>query len=239
MRYLLVAYSFFLGLSGFSQKTVDVTNGDVNLGSNPLHIVSGTPFINYKFVRLVDGTPYFSEEWMKGLVVGKDGHEYKNLEIRMDLFDNKIHFRDETSNELVCTTPLKEVVLSDKDGNNFRFIHSSELPIPSSAPKNSWYLWLLSGPASLYKSFDKKLYEETPYNSATTEQHIKTFEKFLVLYNNHLLEIKKIKDAPDVLANKKNELEEFLRNKDEKNSSMEDRYTALVNYYNSLLKDQK
>jgi hypothetical protein len=146
---------------------------------------------------------------------------------------------DEKQVELITSTPLKELVITDASGNNFRFVHASAIAGITPANKNRWFLWLASGAATLYKLFEKRLYEQTPYNSATTEQHIKTIEKYFVLYNNSLLEIKKLKDAPSVLANKKAELEKFLETSDDKNKSMDDRFMALVEYYNSLVKEQK
>jgi hypothetical protein len=78
-----------------------------------------------------------------------------------------------------------------------------------------------------------------PYGSATTEQRIKTTEKYLVLYNNAFLEVKKIKDVPSILANKKKELEVFLKNNDDQKASMDDRFVKLIEYYNTLFKEQK
>ncbi|MFL5809507.1 MAG: hypothetical protein ACJ749_08290, partial [Flavisolibacter sp.] len=65
---------------------------------------------------------------------------------------------------------------------------------------------------------------------------MRTNESYLFYYNNTLMEIKKIKDAPSVLANKKTELEEFLKNKDDKKLSMDERFKALIDHYNSLVK---
>jgi hypothetical protein len=53
------------------------------------------------------------------------------------------------------------------------------------------------------------------------------------------LEVKKIKDLPTVLANKKKELEDFLKKNDDEKASMDDRMVKLIEYYNSLVKGQK
>jgi len=239
MKTLLIACCIFSFINSYSQRTVDVTNGDVKVGASTFNLVNGTPFINSKYVKLVDGSPYFSENWMKGVLVGTDNYNYKGQTIKLDLLENQVHYQDEKQNELVTTTPLKEIVLTDPQGNNFRFVKGSTLQQATPQTQNSWFLWLASGTASLYKLYDKKMFEQTPYNSATTEQHIKTTEKYMVQYNNGLFEIKKLKDAPSVLANKKTELEEFLKTKDDKNKSMDERFIALVEYYNSLVKEQK
>ena len=47
-------------------------------------------------------------------------------------------------------------------------------------------------------------------------------------------------EAPEVLAYKKAELEDFLKNKDDKKASLDDRFAALIEYYNSFTaKDKK
>lgn len=239
MKILLTAMAALLVHTAFSQRVIDVTNGNSSLDQNSMFIVGGTPFVNTKYVRLVDGTPYFNADWMKGSVVSSTGTEFKNLQLKLDMIDNEIHYQDKEGTELVAVTSLKEVILTNAEGANFRFIHSATIPVTTVSKNQGWYLWLASGPATLYKRYDKMVRESRPYNSATTEQTIITTGHYVVHYNNALLEIKKIKDAPSVLANKKTELEGFLKNKDDQNASMDDRFTALVTYYNSLLQEKK
>jgi hypothetical protein len=238
MKSLLTALGTLLLLDCTAQKTVDVTSGDARVDQNSFYTVNGTPFVNVKFVALVEGTPYYKDEWSKGVLVSETGQQYKNLSLKLDLYENVIHYMDEKGVEMVTVSPIQEVVLTDILGNNTRFIRASSLKAPLDS-KSQWLHWLYSGTTSLYKLYDKKFYEQRPYNSATTEQHIKTSEKYLVLNNNVFLEIKKLKDAPSVLAGKKAELEEFLKTKDDKNAPMDDRFVALIEYYNSLLKEQK
>lgn len=120
---------------------------------------------------------------------------------------------DEKQKEIVVTTPLKEIVLTDASGDNFRFMHTSSFEKPVNAPKEAWYLWLYTGQASLYKTFVKNLFESKPCASATTEQRIQTTEKYLVLYNNAFFEVKKINDLTSILANKKMNRKLFLKPK--------------------------
>jgi hypothetical protein len=236
MKPMLSALSVCLCFFCQAQRTVDVSASDVKVGQNSFFVVNGTPFVNVKYVSLVSGTPYFKEDWMKGELVGETGTEYKGLSIKIDLLADQVHYQDAKGVDYITTTPIREIVLTDSSKDNYRFIHSSYLPQDNSSLKSGWYLWLCTGTASLYKAFNKRLTEQRPYNSATTEQSIASTERYLVLYNNAYLEIKKLKDAPSVLANKKAELEEFLKSKDDKNSSMDDRFLALINYYNSLFK---
>ena len=222
----------------FAQQVVDVSKQDVQPGPSVFYAVGGEPFVNVKFVNLVEGSPYFKDEWFKGVVVDKADHQYKDVNLKIDLMDNNVHYLDDKEKELIVTTPIKEIVLTNTAGDNFRFIHSSSFETIN-VKKEGWYLWLCSGVASLYKVFVKNLTEIKPYGSATFEQHIQTTEKYLVLHNNAFFEVKKLKDLPSVLANKKTELEAFLKNNDDQKASTDDRFVKMIEYYNTLLKESK
>jgi len=239
MRFFLLAVLFICLQPCFAQQVIDVSKQDVQVGSSMFYAVGGEPFVNVKFVNLIEGTPYFEDEWLKAVVVDKNNRQYKDVSIKIDLVDNNVHYLDEKQKEMILTTPVKEIVLSNALGDNFRFIHSSYFEKPVNAPKEGWYLWLCNGQASLYKTFIKTVSETRPYGSATTEQRIQTTEKYLLFYNNAFLEVKKIKDVPSVLANKKKELEDFLKTTDDPKATMDDRFVKLVEYYNSLLKTEK
>ena len=233
---LILIFLGFLKLAA-AQKVIDVNKQDVTVGNDIFYTVGGAPFVNAKFVSLVEGTPYFKDEWLKAKITMPAGKEYKDISVKIDLFDNELHYLDNKNAEYIATSPVKEVAISDALGNSYRFFHTDFITQPTANQKKGWVLLLAPGTASLYKSFTKVVSESKPYGSATTEQRMRTNESYLVLYNNSLMEIKKIKDAPSVLANKQKELEEFLKSKDDKKLSMDERFKALIDYYNSLVKE--
>ena len=239
MRLLFICVLLLVALVTPAQQVINVANDETRLAQSTFNLLSGAPFISVKYVNLVEGSPYFKDEWLASVLVSETGREYKDVKVRLDLVDNHIHFQDDKGTDMITTSPIKEVVLTDAMSNNYKFVHSSRLPASSIIKDEGWFMWLCSGSASLYKFHDKRVKEFTPYNSATIELTIKTTERYLVSYNNALLEIKKIKDAPSVLANKKAELEEYLKTKDDKALSMDDRITALIDYYNSLFTGEK
>lgn len=236
---MLFIAACFLCLQGFSQQVVDVSKENSGVSTNTFFSVGGEPFVTTKFVNLVEGSPYFKDDWMNAILVDAKNNQYKAKSVKLDLMDNKIHFLDDGGREMLASVDARQIIFSDAGGNNFKFVHSSALSTDAKSIKQGWYLWLASGKASLYKYFTKTLTEMRPYNSATYEQYVKTKESYLIFYNNSFLEIKKLKDAPSVLANKKAELENFLKTKDKETDSMDDRFVALIDFYNSLLKDDK
>jgi hypothetical protein len=237
MRLSFYCMLIFISLEAGAQSTVDVTSGNVN-AMNFLRVVGGQPVTTPKFTKLVEGTPYFKDEWMKGSVILNGGSEHKNVSLKLDLFNNELHFLNETGEEYIANNDVKEVVLNNATGTtNYRFVHSSVFSNVI-GKKDGWYLCLHTGNASLYKYFQKSLTEDKPYNSATVEQMIQTKERYMVLYNSTFLELKNIKDAPNVLANKKTELQEFIKSKDKKEGPLDGRMTSLIAYYNTLLTSQ-
>lgn len=220
-----------------AQRVVDVSKENVAIGSHNFYSVGGEPFVNLKFVSLVEGSPYFRDKWMNATIIMPMGKEYKDIDVKLNLFDQQLHYKGENDAELVATTPIKSVIISDPSNDaRYHFVHSSFIPVTTNQfIKKGWFQLLDSSKASLYKSFSKNISENKPYGSATVEQKMRTSETYLVYFNNTFLEIKKIKDAPKVLGNKEKELEEFLAKKDDKKASMDERIVALVKYYNSLL----
>ena len=231
MKHIFTAAACFLSIISVAQKTIDVDK-ITGVPQNTFYSVGGEPFVNVKFVRLISGTPYFSDEWMKGTGVSGTGVTYKAGVLKLDLFDNKVHFLDAGGNEMISTSPLKELLLTDTlSGKSYHFVHSSLFASPTI--KQGWYLLLAAGTIGLYQYFSKMISETKPYGSATTEQHIITKDEYYVYHNATLQQIKKPKDLPAILTDHKKELEEFL-NKNSKNGSLAEQLIASVNFYNNL-----
>ncbi|HEY0068319.1 MAG TPA: hypothetical protein VGB46_13170 [Flavisolibacter sp.] len=231
MKKLLFSLLAFPCLVAGAQQKIDV-NSDVNIAAF-FHSVGGEPVATAKFTRLVEGTPYYMNEWIKGTVITPGGKEYKDIPVKLDLYHNEVHYKDNNDKEFIASTPIREVVI----GSN-RFVHSSSFTGTSNV-KEGWYQLLHSGTANLYKYYKKELSENKPFNSAIYEQTIKTTPIYYVQYNNALLEIKKLKDAPSILATHKDALEKFLEKSDKKSSTMDERFSKLVEHYNSLLGSNK
>ena len=125
----IVTAVLFLLVSRFcsAQQVVDVSKQDVHMSPNLFYVSGGEPFVNAKFVNLVEGTPYFTDEWLKGIAFDAASQEYKDIKFKIDLIDNTLHYLDDKEKEYVATVPLRELILTDSSGNNYRFIHSIAL----------------------------------------------------------------------------------------------------------------
>jgi len=222
----LLIFSAVLG-----QRVIDVDKFEGS-ALNFFRTVGGEPVLNTKFVRLVDGTPYFSTNWMRGNVF-IDESEYRNIYLRVNILETTLEFRDNKGETMVCTQPIKKVILNDSlNGAQYAFTHSSFLP-ENLDIKKSWLLQLVDGKAGLFKMEKKQLNESRPYGSATTEQRITSINSFYLLFNNQITRIKKTSDIAEILSSQKAALQDYIKSnrlsqKDEKDMAQ------LVNYFNTL-----
>ena len=204
-----------------------------NIPLNSFFTVSGSPVVTARFVRLVEGTPYFSEKWMNGIAISEKNERYRSPRVKLDLTDNQLYFLNDQEQEFVCTMPLKELTLTDTvSGLSYHFVHAATIGI--AAVKNGWYEQLSKGKASLYRYFKKTLSENKPYGSSVAEQKITTSEALLLAYNGALHSVKKPKDIPAILSDKKAELENYLQSDAMKKGNNMEKMATLVTYYNTL-----
>ena len=111
-----------------SQKVVDVDKEAAGSATvfNYMYTVAGTPFVNAKFARVVEGSPFFNEQMMKGAIILSEGKEYRNILARINLLDFQVNYIGDKQIELVASTPIREVVLWDTISNkDYRFISSN------------------------------------------------------------------------------------------------------------------
>ena len=156
------------------------------------------------------------------------------MAVKLNLLDNQVLFLDAKGTEMVISIPFKELVLSDTvKGTRFHFVSSSTLP-SAGLIKKGWYLQMVSGKAALYQYFNKRMVEDKPYGSATTEQSIITTDEFHLLVNGVFIQVKKPKDLPKILFDKKKELESFLAENELQNLTTAEQLTAIIKHYNSL-----
>ena len=239
LRFLICCCFSFIYQAAITQTTVDV-NKETPVGGGVLKYfnpVGGTPFVTAKFAKLVEGSPFFNEQLMRGVIVSSDGKEYRNIFLRLNLLESQVNYIDEKQIEMIAATPIKEVVLWDTiDNNHHRFVFSEYIET-TDKPEKDFYKLLQTGKVTLYKQYKKRMQENRPYNSATTEQSIKTDLRYFVLFSGKWVRIKKIKELTDLLTDKKNEIQKYVEEK-KLTKDNEANFEAIVAYYNSLPSQQ-
>lgn len=236
MRTLLCFISLAVCYYSSAQKTVDVNAAETNgIGSTSFYAVNGVPFVNTKFVNLVEGSPYLTTYWVKGRVIGSKGERYSPALLKLDLLSNELHFMSKEGVELVTSLAVREIFLEDTVQNSScHLINASFLPVPKNE-KNGWYQLLDSGQVNLYKVHSKLLSETLPYGASTHEQRITTRDKYYLEINKALLGVRNIKELPELLSERKDDLTLYLKNGDDKNLPVENRWKNAIHYYNSIV----
>jgi hypothetical protein len=92
---------------------------------------------------------------------------------------------------------------------------------------------LSEGKASVFKQIKKQMNENKPYGSATIERSVYTSFQYYALYGGNFIPVKKFKDLPDVLGDKKEEVSKYIKTND-LSGKTDDDYRVVFNYYNGL-----
>jgi hypothetical protein len=233
MKFFLLLLFVTVAFSVRAQRTINVADGSVDAISPAFfNVVGGEPIVSARFTKLVSGTPYFANEWMKGNVTTKNGALFSGVHLKLDLYDNEVHYRDPKGDEMIALTPLQKITLFDTSAQLiFKFVNVEYLQTNSRV--KGWYQELAEGKASAFKQIKKQMNEDKPYGSATIEQTIVTTEHYLILYNGELIEVKKFKDLPEILSDKKEQLTQYIK-KNKFSSKGDSEYRSVINYYNEL-----
>lgn len=218
----------------FGQRRVNVDNPDVTLQTGAFfQAVNGVPVAANVYYKVVEGSAFFDPEWAKG-TVAFDKKRYGNVQLKLDLLKNELLFKNSKGEELVCSTPVNRVTFGDPaQGNATTFVYSAFVPELSSFKPEAWLQVHAEGKAGLYTHHKKTISETRPYGSATMEQRIVTSEILYLVHNNQYIRVKKLLNILNVLADKKAELQQWIKenNIDERNPADLGR---VVDAYNNM-----
>jgi hypothetical protein len=215
-----------------AQITINTnTSAIYNAGGRAFPFAGAAPASNTKYIDLKDGSPFFNDSWSKAKLVSKDGKVYQDITVKLDLLENRVHYKDSSGKELVIGTPLRELHLQQTNAKNTLFISGDILP----NPRTGWYMLLVNDTLTLLKWFTKTFEQHTSYGSAT-EYTIKTQEHYLVYLKDQAFEIKKPVDFGKVLPALKAEIDAAIKRMNN-NLSKDEQLTTIATYCNTLLRD--
>ncbi len=177
----------------FAQQTVDINRVENLAGQNLFYAINGEPFAAARFSKVVEGSPYFKDEWMKGTVVLSGGKKIDNLSLKINLLDGTVIYLNNNNEELEASTAIKEVILTDiMSAQNYRFLHSSFTCMKTG---KKWFVILDSGKAQLLRQEVRIMKETKPYASATIEQTIHNLPEYYLKTGE---QCEKIKSAEEL-----------------------------------------
>jgi hypothetical protein len=182
-------------------------------------------------VNLVEGTPFFKDEWARSEIHTPDGLIIQNISTKIDLLENRIHYLDSSGKEAVVTTPLKEIFLEQEGKNTpIHFVDGHLLP----NPRNGWYQLLYNDTLSLVKGF-RKFYDERISYGSGPEHRLLTQEFYYVYLYYQEYDVKKPADFIRILPSRKAEIEKQIKKLDKK-LSLEEQLIEMAAYCNTFPK---
>lgn len=216
-----------------AQKTINVDSAySLPTKANSFYMSDGQPYINVKFARVVQGSPFFLENWNKGYVSTFEGKKLRDIVLRLNLVDQQLHYMKDGV-EYVTDQRLHEILIDDAQSGKL-YVFRSGFPAVQHATSKTFYQALAEGEVILLKHIRKIISESTPFGSATTQQTIKNAEAYYIWKKGAMIKVRKDKEfILSVLTDKKEKLQAFIEHA-KINFKSEDDLVRVVNYYNSI-----
>ncbi|MDP9046924.1 MAG: hypothetical protein M3N14_02230 [Bacteroidota bacterium] len=183
----------------------------------------------------VQGSPFLSDKWAKGMVKMADGRTFKEVRLKYDQVKDELYFQDKKNDTLIFVDPVKEFKIEYDYGDDLheKLFRNGYKNIPNST-EGSFFEVLSDGTAQLLKRTTKSILESKEYNSTTTVKRFDTNAKYYIVISGTVLPIKKDKKSIlTVLSNRRDQLENYMRTNNINLKSDED-LVKLMAYYNSL-----
>lgn len=181
------------GLLAYSQNQGVMQAGALTIQDLLDPSYSNVATYEQKYSR-IDGSPYLDEEWSTGAVTLKDGQNFNNLLLKLDLYQDNLIVKKDGEESIIAKKLIKDMMISGR-----RFYNDSRVG----------YVEILAGEIGKYSLVQKTNFEikdakpATGYNAGDTKPKFEKDEKLMVL-------------APDRelldLPNSKKKRISFLRN---------------------------
>jgi len=198
----------------------------------------GKPIMSKEYTD-VEGTPYLNSNWGWGSVKLANGNILKDVELKYDLKEDAVYFKDSKSGEpMAFAGPVDEFTLTytdaDDDKKYTRRYKKGFKDVSRTTPA-SYFEVLSEGTATLLKRLSKDIIITQEFNSASKTKVFKENSKnyYIVKDGKAILVKNDKKSILAVLSDKLPQLETYLKsNKVDFKSDAE--LGKFVNYYNSL-----
>jgi hypothetical protein len=187
---------------------------------------NGSPIKASRYLD-INGSPYFSDSWMEGIVQLSNGQTY-NLDIKYDLIADNLLFKNKTGDSLTFVLPVKEFKFKQL-GHVFR---SGFPATTNNTGKQSLYEVLYDGNPLLLKKRSKSIWEETTtYGTANRVKNISEKSFYYIFDGSTMKPLKNQKKAVLVaFGNKSDAVEAYIKDNKLDVSKDEDLIKAFAYY---------
>ena len=232
--FLAIAFFAIGGVPAPAQRVVDITHSDADVVAQQRinGLIGGQVIPPVTYVKVTEGTPYFSDDWLYGTLLLSGGHVIDRLEIRLDLVQKEIHYKNADGQEMIATTPIRAVTLAAPAGT-LTFIPGTPWRGIDNSLDGAWLQVLVNDKVSLLYETRKKVVDNTPYGGSTTERTITDVPFLYIQKDGNFLRIRNWSDLPALLTDKQQAIAAFILDNHLKGRTP-DEYRQVVTYYNTL-----
>ncbi len=202
-------------------KTVKVFDADGKSFVNP--------YIDF------EGSPFFISEWKYGKLKLSNQTEFTNVQFRLNLLSQQVHYLYNNVEMVVTAGLVKEVTLYDTSRKGiFTYHFACGFPPVDNKTEKNFFLILCEGKVRLLESEYKKDVVETDALSGEVKKEFKEYDEYYVFADNKMQLVKRDKAfLLGVLQDKQAKIEAFVAANKLSYKSMAD-IEQIINYYNSL-----
>lgn len=183
----------------------------------------------------ISGTPYISNNWSKGTILTTSNQLHKDMEIKYDLFNKILLFKNKTGEVLQSSIPVKEFTVQSMVKNVLveRLFRSGYLPT-ADLGTDTFYEVLYNGDVQFLKLNKKVLFEEREYSGTTVKTYQDKISYFIALKNNAPeLVNKNAASVVKAIGDREAELNDYIKNQ-KLNLRDDADIIKLLSYYTSI-----
>ena len=233
MKWLLAFVTcLYFSQSGIAQGTLINGNVVVQNASRPMMYLReafSQPFQPQKHAGIT-GSPFIFDQWLLASVKMGDDRVDDSIYIRLNAYENKLHFQDEKGEEMQSSVAIKQVTITDNNPSWHGVVFRSGFK----GGGNAFFQVLEDGKnMQLLKKWMVNKWE----TKALGEEDKRSFqledEIYFGGYGNVYKQSKKCSSLAEAFEKKQEEIVRFVTTNDIKCNKEED-MRKLVRYFNSL-----
>lgn len=196
--------------------------------------INGRPMLARQY-QDVEGSPFLIDDWSKGTVKLNNGSTFKDLELKYNLENDDVYFKNSNGEPLAFADPVKEFTLSYISDNQPQSKHYvSGYQSTDNTAANMFYEVLATGTVQLLKRTNKYVITSKQYNSATVNKTFGQNTKYYLVLNGKATPVKNDKKALlEQLKDKQDQLTAYLKS-NKVDFKKDADLSKFITYYNSI-----
>ncbi len=170
----------------------------------------GAP-IKAKKIENVTGSPYLYENWASGKVKTVSGRTFKDLELKYDVIDDRVIFKNSDGSSMYFSEPIAEFELKLADGKTETFI--SGLPAGEKITNKSILQCVAPGKIGLYKKHSMNMIASKGYGAQNVSETYNASSSYYTLIGDKWTKISPSKKSViALLPSKEAEISSYIKN---------------------------